>query len=179
MWFCSTTYLCYVSFVPLQAMDKLKSEQNRLCSWLSEDPEYILEQCGDVLSMNEFREVQKQKCDLDKMRLLLKKIIHKGEETCQSFVDILRQHQAHYPQLQQYFNPHTQGTLSLFLCTCCNPLRLWLFCCFFYAENVLWNSTCMLNGLKFKNVYLLQQKKQPVTTENTELLTFTIWSSRL
>lgn len=93
-------------------MDMLKSEQERLCLWLKDDPDYILDQCGAILLMNDFKEVQKQNSALEKMRLLLKIIIQKGGDTCQSFVDILRQHQAHYRQLQQFFNPHTPGSPS-------------------------------------------------------------------
>lgn len=93
----------------IQIMDLLKSEQDKLCMWLSVNPDYILDQCGDILSMNEFREVKKQSSALDKMRVLLKIILQKGGETCQSFTDILRQHQASYQQLQQLFNPNTAG----------------------------------------------------------------------
>ncbi|XP_040914003.1 uncharacterized protein LOC121194919 isoform X2 [Toxotes jaculatrix] len=90
-------------------MDKLKSEQDRLCVWLSCDPDHILQQCGNILTMNEFLEVKNHSSALEKMRLLLKIIIEKGGNTCQSFLDILRQHQAHYPELQQLFSSNTQG----------------------------------------------------------------------
>ncbi|XP_056245594.1 uncharacterized protein si:dkey-10c21.1 [Seriola aureovittata] len=91
-------------------MDMLKSRQSQLCMWLSDDPDYILEQCEDMLSMKEFRDIQKQSSDLEKMRLLLKITIEKGRDTCQSFSDILRQHQAHYQQLQQLFSSNAQGS---------------------------------------------------------------------
>lgn len=94
-------------------MDKLKSEQDKLCLWLSADPDHILKQCGDMLSMNEFLEVQKQSSALDQMRVLLKTIILKGGETCQSFFDILRQHRAHYQQLEQLFSPNTEGKTAV------------------------------------------------------------------
>ncbi|XP_071338592.1 uncharacterized protein [Trachinotus anak] len=93
-------------------MDKLQSEQDQLCMWLSDDPDYILDQCGDILSRNEFRQVEKQSSALEKMRALLKMIIEKGKDACQSFFDILRQHQAHYRQLQQLFSPKTQGSAA-------------------------------------------------------------------
>lgn len=85
------------------------SEVDMLCLWLSSDPDYILDQCGDILTINEFREAQMQSSAVDKMRLLLKIIIKKGEDTAQCFLKILRQHQAHYPQLQQFFNPSVEG----------------------------------------------------------------------
>uniref|UniRef100_A0A3B4U090 CARD domain-containing protein n=1 Tax=Seriola dumerili TaxID=41447 RepID=A0A3B4U090_SERDU len=90
-------------------MDMLKSKQSQLCMWLSADPDYILQQCVDMLSVKEFRDIQKQSSDLEKMRLLLKITIEKGRNACQSFSDILRQHQAHYQQLQQLFSPNAQG----------------------------------------------------------------------
>lgn len=90
-------------------MDKLKSVQDKLCAGLSGDPDYILDQCGDILSVNEFREIQKQSSALDKMRVLLNIIIQKGEETCLRFIHILGQHKAHYHQLQRLFNPNTAG----------------------------------------------------------------------
>lgn len=46
------------------------------------------------------------------MRALLKIILQKGEDTAQCFYDILRQHQAHYPQLQQVFNSSAQGSAT-------------------------------------------------------------------
>ncbi|XP_040914001.1 uncharacterized protein LOC121194919 isoform X1 [Toxotes jaculatrix] len=95
-------------------MDKLKSEQDRLCVWLSCDPDHILQQCGNILTMNEFLEVKNHSSALEKMRLLLKIIIEKGGNTCQSFLDILRQHQAHYPELQQLFSSNTQGIMDQF-----------------------------------------------------------------
>ncbi|XP_070694614.1 uncharacterized protein [Pempheris klunzingeri] len=88
--------------------DKLKSGQDKICSWLSADPDHILKQCGEILSMNEFLEVQQQSSALDKTRVLLKIIIQKGGESCQTFFEILRQNQAHYQQLQQLFHPNTE-----------------------------------------------------------------------
>lgn len=100
---------CVLFSVSLQMMDKLKSEQDKLCKWLSSDPDYILNECGDILSRNEFREVENQSDALDKMRMLLKIIIQKGSESCQSFWEILKEHQVHYPQVQQLFHPNTAG----------------------------------------------------------------------
>uniref|UniRef100_A0A665VFK8 CARD domain-containing protein n=1 Tax=Echeneis naucrates TaxID=173247 RepID=A0A665VFK8_ECHNA len=90
-------------------MDKLKSKKERLCELLSRDPSYILEQCGDILSMNEFKEVQKQSSAPEKMSMLLKIIIEKGGDHCETFWDILRQHQNHYGQLPQLLCSSTQG----------------------------------------------------------------------
>ncbi|XP_029386775.1 uncharacterized protein LOC115062285 [Echeneis naucrates] len=91
-------------------MDKLKSKKERLCELLSRDPSYILEQCGDILSMNEFKEVQKQSSAPEKMSMLLKIIIEKGGDHCETFWDILRQHQNHYGQLPQLLCSSTQGS---------------------------------------------------------------------
>lgn len=91
-------------------MDKLKSAEDKLCAWLSTDPDHILDQCGDILSRNEFRMVEKQSSASDQMRVLLQTIIQKGEKTCESFFDILKQQQGHYPQLQQLFKPDTAGS---------------------------------------------------------------------
>ncbi|XP_071382795.1 uncharacterized protein [Centroberyx affinis] len=91
-------------------MDTLKSMQDKLCMWLSSDPEYILDQCGDILSRNQFRKVEQQSSAVEKMRMLLKIIIEMGEDTCQRFYDILKQHQAHYQQLQQFFADNAQGS---------------------------------------------------------------------
>ncbi|KAM7407805.1 hypothetical protein PAMA_003526 [Pampus argenteus] len=86
----------------MKTMDTLLSDVDKLCTWLSSDPDYILDQCGDILTRNEYKEVEKQSGALDKMETLLK-IMQKGEEKAQSFFEILKQHQAHYPQLQQFF----------------------------------------------------------------------------
>ncbi|XP_033473436.2 uncharacterized protein LOC117251341 isoform X1 [Epinephelus lanceolatus] len=91
-------------------MDKLESAQHNLCMWLSSDPDYILEKCGDILSMNEFREVQRQSSALDKMKVLLKIIMQKGGDTPQYFLDILKQHQSHYQHVPQLFNPNTESS---------------------------------------------------------------------
>ncbi|XP_028993126.1 uncharacterized protein si:dkey-10c21.1 [Betta splendens] len=83
-------------------LDKLRKEQpRRLCELLSNDPDYILEECGDLLSMNEYRQIEKQTCALQKMNLLLSKV-KQQEETCQSFDAILRKHGDHY---QQWLSP--------------------------------------------------------------------------
>ncbi|KAM4559418.1 uncharacterized protein PAE49_013832 [Odontesthes bonariensis] len=104
------------SCVPCKAMDKLRSEQDRLSIWLSSDPDYIFDQCGDILTMNECKEVQKQTNATEKMAKLLKIIIDKGGNTCQSFLDILRQNQGRYQQLQQFFNSpiHSSTTPTVF-----------------------------------------------------------------
>ncbi|XP_035460554.1 uncharacterized protein LOC118283032 isoform X1 [Scophthalmus maximus] len=94
----------------MKTMDKLKSEQDRLCMWLSDDPDHILQECGNILSLNEFLAIHKQSSAYEKMRELLKIITEKGGDACQSFFDILRQNQACYPKLQQLFSPNTQGS---------------------------------------------------------------------
>lgn len=113
MWYACVEFCVWVSCtvfcVSLQAMDRLKSEQHRLCECLSSDPEFLLSQCDGILLMKEYKEIEKQGSASEKTSVLLKIIIQKGEDTCQSFVDILRKHQAHYHQLQQFFNPVTQG----------------------------------------------------------------------
>ncbi|XP_078142123.1 uncharacterized protein LOC144539851 [Centroberyx gerrardi] len=91
-------------------MDTLKSMQDKLCMWLSSDPDYILDQCGDILTMNQFRQAKKPSSAGEKMRMLLQIIIEMGEDTCQRFYDILKQHQAHYQQLQQFFTDNAQGS---------------------------------------------------------------------
>lgn len=91
-----------------QATDKLNSQLNRLCVWLSSDPECILEHCGDILSVNEHKKV-KQSSGSEQMRELLEIIIQKGENTCQNFIDTLRKHQGHFPQLKQFFVTETEG----------------------------------------------------------------------
>ncbi|XP_041858298.1 uncharacterized protein si:dkey-10c21.1 [Melanotaenia boesemani] len=91
-------------------MDKLRSEQEKLSMWLSSDPDYILEQCGDILSINEWKEVQKQTAALQKTNKLLNIIIHKGGDTCQSFLEILRENEGRYQDLHQFFHPTTQGS---------------------------------------------------------------------
>ncbi|KAL7384997.1 hypothetical protein ABVT39_013214 [Epinephelus coioides] len=91
-------------------MDKLESAQHNLCMWLSSDPDYILEKCGNILLMTEFREVQRQSSALDKMKVLLKIIMQKGGDTPQHFLDILKQHQSHYQHVPQLFNPNTEGS---------------------------------------------------------------------
>lgn len=103
-------------------MDKLKSEQDKLCKWLSSDPDYILNEFGDILSRNEFREVENQSDALDKMRMLLKIIIQKGSESCQSFWEILKEHQVHYPQVQQLFHPNTAGSSTPTVVADCNSV---------------------------------------------------------
>ncbi|XP_035460555.1 uncharacterized protein LOC118283032 isoform X2 [Scophthalmus maximus] len=95
----------------MKTMDKLKSEQDRLCMWLSDDPDHILQECGNILSLNEFLAIHKQSSAYEKMRELLKIITEKGGDACQSFFDILRQNQACYPKLQQLFSPNTQGNV--------------------------------------------------------------------
>uniref|UniRef100_A0A672IDI3 CARD domain-containing protein n=1 Tax=Salarias fasciatus TaxID=181472 RepID=A0A672IDI3_SALFA len=85
-------------------MERLKSEQSRLRAWLSEDPDHIVDQCGDILSMNQCKEVQKQTSASEKIRVLLEIIINKGEGTCQSFIDILELNRDHYRDLQQFFS---------------------------------------------------------------------------
>lgn len=77
--------------------------------WLSDDPDHILQECGNILSLNEFLAIHKQSSAYEKMRELLKIITEKGGDACQSFFDILRQNQACYPKLQQLFSPNTQG----------------------------------------------------------------------
>lgn len=95
-----------------QAMERLKSERDRLCVWLSEDPDYIVAQCGDILSMNEWKEVEKQRSASEKVRVLLEIIINKGAEVCRSFMDVLQQNQDHYRQLQQFFSPPSQASVT-------------------------------------------------------------------
>lgn len=90
-------------FLSTKATDKLNSQLNRLCVWLSSDPEYILEHCGDILSVNEYKKVIKQSSGSEQMRELLEIIIQKGENTCQNFIDTLRKHQGHFSQLKQFF----------------------------------------------------------------------------
>ncbi|XP_076731407.1 uncharacterized protein LOC101472163 isoform X2 [Maylandia zebra] len=90
-------------FLSTKATDKLNSQLNRLCVWLSSDPEYILAHCGDILSVNEYKKVIKQSSGSEQMRELLEIIIQKGEDTCQNFIDTLRKHQGHFPQLKQFF----------------------------------------------------------------------------
>ncbi|XP_026231572.1 uncharacterized protein LOC113172764 [Anabas testudineus] len=94
------------------AKDMLNAVKDRLWQWLSSDPGFILNHCERILFMNEYREIERQSSALEKMQLLLKIIIEKGDDSCQSFVDILRIHQAHYWQLQQFFKPNTQGSSS-------------------------------------------------------------------
>lgn len=93
-------------------METLKSEQARLCEWLSEDPEFILDQCGDILSMNDYKTVQKQTSASEKTGKLLEILVNRGEEPCLSFIEILKQHQAHYKPLQQFFSPNKDGSFS-------------------------------------------------------------------
>ncbi|KAK2839505.1 hypothetical protein Q5P01_013245 [Channa striata] len=93
------------------ALDKLTSGQDRLCEWLSEDSDHIIEQCDDILSLKEYKEIEKQTCPLKKMQVLLKIIIQKGEDTCQIFMDILKKNQEQYKQLQPFFNSHLQHTV--------------------------------------------------------------------
>ncbi|XP_033990576.1 uncharacterized protein LOC117485976 isoform X1 [Trematomus bernacchii] len=93
-------------------MKKLESVKARLCTWLSEDPDFILTKCGNILLMNEFREVQERSNALEKMEVLLSTIIKKGDDTCQSFLDILEENQAHYQQLKQLFNPAPQKSAA-------------------------------------------------------------------
>ncbi|XP_029967326.1 uncharacterized protein LOC115402859 isoform X2 [Salarias fasciatus] len=92
-------------------MERLKSEQSRLRAWLSEDPDHIVDQCGDILSMNQCKEVQKQTSASEKIRVLLEIIINKGEGTCQSFIDILELNRDHYRDLQQFFSS-AQGSFT-------------------------------------------------------------------
>ncbi|XP_042349967.1 uncharacterized protein LOC121948634 [Plectropomus leopardus] len=91
-------------------MDKLVSQKDKLPLWLSSDPDYILRQCGDILSMNEYFGVQTQGSPLDKMKALVKIIMQKEGGAPQRFLDILLQHQARYQQLQQFFNSNTEGS---------------------------------------------------------------------
>lgn len=92
-----------------QATDKLNSQLNRLRIWLSSDPKYILEHCGDILSVNENKKVIKQSSGSEQMRELLEIIIQKGEDICQNFIDTLRKHQGHFPQLKQFFVTEAEG----------------------------------------------------------------------
>ncbi|KAM9709575.1 uncharacterized protein ACNS7B_023829 isoform 2-T2 [Menidia menidia] len=91
-------------------MDKLRSELDSLSVWLSEDPDYIIDECGDILTVNEYKEVKKQANASDKMKMLLNTIIDQGGDTCRSFLDILKKSQEHYPQLEQFFNPRSHGS---------------------------------------------------------------------
>ncbi|KAF3842834.1 hypothetical protein F7725_001683 [Dissostichus mawsoni] len=50
-------------------MEKLESDKARLCTWLSEDPDFILNKCGNILLMKEFLEVQKRSNALEKMEI--------------------------------------------------------------------------------------------------------------
>ncbi|XP_010787177.1 uncharacterized protein [Notothenia coriiceps] len=93
-------------------MDKLESVKARLCKWLSKDPDFILTKCGNILLMNESLEVQKRSNALEKMEVLLSTIIKKGDDTCQTFLDILEENQAHYQQLKQLFNPAPQKSAA-------------------------------------------------------------------
>lgn len=91
-------------------MDTLKSMQDNLCTWLSSKPDYIIEQCGNILTMNQFKEIKNQSNAEEKIRVLLRIIIEKGEDTCQRFCEVLKEHQAHYQQLQHFFNtPGSHG----------------------------------------------------------------------
>ncbi|CAI5656759.1 unnamed protein product [Oreochromis niloticus] len=96
-------------FLSTKATDKLNSQLNRLCVWLSSDPEYILEHCGDILSVNEYKKVIKQSSGSEQIRELLEIIIQKGEDTCQNFIDTLRKHRRHFPQLKQFFVTEAEG----------------------------------------------------------------------
>ncbi|KAG7237044.1 hypothetical protein INR49_032871 [Caranx melampygus] len=94
------------------AMDKLKSEQKRLCMWLSDDPDHIISQCEDILLMKDFREIEKQRDPREKVKVLLQIMIAKGKDACQSFLDILEKQQEHYEQLKQIFSPEVRGAVD-------------------------------------------------------------------
>lgn len=87
-------------------MDKLKSVQDKLCLCLSTNPDFIIDKCGDILTRNESLKIEKQNSGLEKMRALMKIITGKGDDVCQTFLGILKQHQTRYEQLPQLF---TQG----------------------------------------------------------------------
>ncbi|CAK6963704.1 uncharacterized protein si:dkey-10c21.1 isoform X1 [Scomber scombrus] len=90
-------------------MEKLMSDEDKLAKLLSSDTDFILDKSEDILSMKEGKEIQKQNSPLGKMKLLLKTI--KGNEaTACKFCDIVREHQAHYPSLQQELKSGAQGS---------------------------------------------------------------------
>ena len=86
------------------------SDVDKLAKLLSSDTDFILDKCEDMLSMKKGKEIEKQKTPMDKMKLLLKTI--KGDEATKcKFCDILREHQAHYPSLQQELKSGAQGNV--------------------------------------------------------------------
>ncbi|XP_014900635.1 uncharacterized protein LOC106955145 isoform X1 [Poecilia latipinna] len=83
-------------------MERLQSQQDKLSQWLSADSGHILDECGDILSVNELKKITGQPKE-EQMSLLLKLIISKGADACEAFTDILRRNQGQYHQLQQFF----------------------------------------------------------------------------
>ncbi|XP_032424726.1 uncharacterized protein LOC116723733 [Xiphophorus hellerii] len=88
---------------PRQAMELLQSQQDNLSLWLSADSAHMLNECGDILSVNEHKKIT-EKPKEEQMSLLLEMIIRKGPDTCKAFMDILRRNQGRYHQLQQFFS---------------------------------------------------------------------------
>ncbi|XP_038138851.1 uncharacterized protein LOC119782120 [Cyprinodon tularosa] len=84
-------------------MERLKSYQDQLTGWLSADTEHILNKSGDILSVNEYKDIIKKPSE-EQMICLLRTIIEKGEETCEKFTEILKKNQDHYHQLKEFFS---------------------------------------------------------------------------
>ncbi|XP_054908875.1 uncharacterized protein LOC129374455 isoform X2 [Poeciliopsis prolifica] len=83
-------------------MELLQSQQDQLSLWLSADSAHILNECGDILSVNEYKQIAEQPKG-EQMSHLLKVIISKGPNSCEAFMDILRRNQGWNHQLQQFF----------------------------------------------------------------------------
>ncbi|CDQ75016.1 unnamed protein product [Oncorhynchus mykiss] len=89
-------------------MEFLKSKQTELVQWLSTDPEYIIEKCEDILSVEQGKAVSSQATAAEKICLLLNEIMKNGEGAREKFNEILQKEKARYPGLQQHFSKNTQ-----------------------------------------------------------------------
>uniref|UniRef100_A0A3B5M632 Family with sequence similarity 171 member B n=1 Tax=Xiphophorus couchianus TaxID=32473 RepID=A0A3B5M632_9TELE len=87
---------------------KNPTNKNTQHLWLSADSAHILNECGDILSVNEHKKIT-EKPKEEQMSLLLEMIIRKGPDTCEAFMDILRSNQGRYHQLQQFFSSSSDG----------------------------------------------------------------------
>lgn len=69
-------------------MDFLESKKEELCKCLSNNPDNIIEQCGNILTINDLKDLNKESTAEKKSSILLSKFVKMGEK-CQAFKDIL------------------------------------------------------------------------------------------
>uniref|UniRef100_A0A4W5R6L2 Poly [ADP-ribose] polymerase n=1 Tax=Hucho hucho TaxID=62062 RepID=A0A4W5R6L2_9TELE len=101
-------------------MEFLKSNKTELGQLLSTDPEYIIENCEDILSVKQGKAVSNKATAAEKICLLLDEIMKKGEDSCVQFIEILKKEKEHYPGLQQHFSKNTQVSSSPTVYADCN-----------------------------------------------------------